>query len=217
MTKPLRVLIVSEFPYEGMVIGGVQSAVQILTEALSKLSEIEKILVLSFSPGIDADHVEHWNEKLTIHHVAGQRRFLLPTRSFFDLVKGKAIARAFRPGQKSPVVRAFRLCLADTTEERVLLSTQLKKIALFACVVDQARPEAFSDALQRRPLPLEDVPPELQELSRTPCRGTSAGALLLTSARSVVGYTQHVPASEGCVVQSVIDVSAGEKLADDAF
>ncbi len=95
--KPLRVLIVSEFPYKGNIVGGVQSAVQILAEALSKLSAVEKVLVMSFNTEIDSDQVEQWNEKLTVHHVAGQRRLSLPTSSFYDFLKGKKIADAFRP------------------------------------------------------------------------------------------------------------------------
>lgn len=95
--KPLRVLVVSEFPYKGNIVGGVQSAVQILAEAMAKLPSVEQLLVLSFNPLIDADEIEVRNDKLAIHHVAGQRKLLLPTGSFFDLQKGKKIARAFRP------------------------------------------------------------------------------------------------------------------------
>ncbi|MEO8167245.1 MAG: glycosyltransferase family 4 protein [bacterium] len=95
--KPLRVLIVSEFPYKGNIVGGVQSAVQILAEALSKLSAVEKVLVMSFNTEIDSDNVEQWNDKLTVHQVAGQRRLSLPTSSFYDFLKGKKIADAFRP------------------------------------------------------------------------------------------------------------------------
>ncbi|MEK7250763.1 MAG: hypothetical protein AAB209_10120, partial [Bacteroidota bacterium] len=46
--KPLRVLMISEFPYKGEVVGGVQSAVEVLATALSRLPDIAKILVLSF-------------------------------------------------------------------------------------------------------------------------------------------------------------------------
>ena len=95
--KPLRVIIVSEFPHNGTIVGGVQSAVQILAEALVKLPSVEKLLVMSFNPFIDTDDVEIRNEKLTIHHIAGQRRFTLPTGSILDFLKGKNIADAFRP------------------------------------------------------------------------------------------------------------------------
>lgn len=95
--KPLRVLMVSEFPYDGNIVGGVQSAVQILAEALVRLPSVEKVLVLSFNPDLDSDHIEMWNDKLTIHHIAGQRRFALPTASMLDFLRGKKIADAFRP------------------------------------------------------------------------------------------------------------------------
>ena len=95
--KQLRVLMVSEFPYKGVVVGGVQSAVEILATALSRLPDIAKILVLSFKSEIDEDLVTNMNDKLTIHHVAGQRRLTLPTESIFDFLKAKRIAKEFRP------------------------------------------------------------------------------------------------------------------------
>ncbi|MEK7672003.1 MAG: glycosyltransferase family 4 protein, partial [Bacteroidota bacterium] len=95
--KPLRVLMISEFPYKGEVVGGVQSAVEVLATALSRLPDIAKILVLSFKSEIDEDLVTNINDKLTIHHVAGQRRLTLPTESIFDFLKAKRIAKEFRP------------------------------------------------------------------------------------------------------------------------
>lgn len=97
MDKPLRVLMVSEFPHKGVVVGGVQSAVEVLATALSRLPDIAKIRVLSFKSDIDEDLVTNVNDKLTIHHVAGQRRLALPTESIFDFLKAKRIAKEFRP------------------------------------------------------------------------------------------------------------------------
>jgi glycosyltransferase involved in cell wall biosynthesis len=64
---------------------------------LSRLPDIAKILVLSFKSEIDEDLVTNINDKLTIHHVAGQRRLTLPTESIFDFLKAKRIAKEFRP------------------------------------------------------------------------------------------------------------------------
>ncbi len=95
--QPLRVMIVSEFPYNGVVIGGVQSAVQILAEALSCFDAIEKVLVVSFNLRITKDEIIRVNEKLTVHQLAGQRHLGLPTMSVFDYLKAAAIAREFKP------------------------------------------------------------------------------------------------------------------------
>lgn len=95
--KPLRVMMVSEFPFNGVVVGGVQSAVQILIQSLAKRDDIEHVLVLCFCPTLERDQVERWNEKLTVYYAAGQKRFLLPTHSFWDFQKGKKVARTFQP------------------------------------------------------------------------------------------------------------------------
>jgi glycosyltransferase involved in cell wall biosynthesis len=95
--RPLRVMMVSEFPFNGVVVGGVQSAVQILVEALAKREDVEEVLLLSFRPSLERDQIERWNEKLTVHYAVGQERFLLPTQSFWDYQKAKHIAHRFHP------------------------------------------------------------------------------------------------------------------------
>jgi len=93
----LRVMMVSEFPFEGVVVGGVQSAVEILAKALSRHEGIEEVLVLSFNAALDRDVREQVNEKLTVYHAAGQRRFSLPTMSLLNYLKAKRVAAEFRP------------------------------------------------------------------------------------------------------------------------
>lgn len=95
--KPLRVVVVSEFPYKGVIVGGVQSAVEVFVNALSRREEIEAVLVVSFSRTVDCDEVVCVNDKLTVHFIAGQRSLALPTNSYFDYAKTKRIVRKFRP------------------------------------------------------------------------------------------------------------------------
>lgn len=93
----LRVLMVSEYPLHGVVVGGVQSAVEMLAKALSKHSCIEEVLVLSFNSRIDRNIHERVNEKLSVYHARGQRRFSLPTMAMLDYLKAKHIASEFKP------------------------------------------------------------------------------------------------------------------------
>jgi glycosyltransferase involved in cell wall biosynthesis len=95
--KPLRVAVISEFPYHGVIVGGVHSAVDVLVRAISQLPEIEKVLVVSFLPRLDRDEIVALNEKLIVHYAAGQRRLALPTDSYLDFVKAKRILKAFEP------------------------------------------------------------------------------------------------------------------------
>jgi glycosyltransferase involved in cell wall biosynthesis len=95
--RPLRVMMVSEFPFNHVVVGGVQSAVQILVEALAKRDDIEEVLLLSFLPSLARDQIEQWNKKLTVHYAVGQKRFLLPTQSYWDFQKAKEVAHRFQP------------------------------------------------------------------------------------------------------------------------
>jgi glycosyltransferase involved in cell wall biosynthesis len=95
--RPLRVMMVSEFPFNHVVVGGVQSAVQILVEALAKRDDVEEVLLLSFLPSLARDQIERWNKKLTVHYAVGQKRFLLPTQSYWDLQKAKEVAHRFQP------------------------------------------------------------------------------------------------------------------------
>lgn len=93
----LRILMVSEYPVNGVIVGGVQSAVEILATALSQLPGVAEILVMSFNNETRKDVITEVNDKLTVHHVAGQRRLSLPTMSMFDFLRAKRIAKGFRP------------------------------------------------------------------------------------------------------------------------
>lgn len=95
--KPLRVLLVSDFPYKGTVRGGVESAVQILASALSESEDVEAVRVVNFRMDRKNDEIVKVNDKLVVHYLAGQRHLALPTRSLFDVMKAKRIADVFRP------------------------------------------------------------------------------------------------------------------------
>ncbi|MBI5470762.1 MAG: glycosyltransferase family 4 protein [Ignavibacteriae bacterium] len=95
--KPLRIMLISDYPYKGVIIGGLESAVQILAKALSELQAVEKVLVVNFRTNIDRDETVAINDKLDIAYVIGQKHYALPTKSYFDLVNARRIAAQFRP------------------------------------------------------------------------------------------------------------------------
>ncbi|MBX2991950.1 MAG: glycosyltransferase family 4 protein [Bacteroidetes bacterium] len=95
--KPLRILLVSDFPYMGNVRGGVESAAQILASALSDSELVEAVCVVNFRMDRWKDEIVRLNDKLVVHYLAGQRHLALPTRSIVDMRKAKRIAKVFRP------------------------------------------------------------------------------------------------------------------------
>lgn len=95
--RGLRVLMVSDFPRNGVVVGGLESAVQILAQALAESPEVEALRVMNFRSELERDELVHVNEKLSVLHLAGQRRFALPTRAFLDFRRARRLAAEFRP------------------------------------------------------------------------------------------------------------------------
>lgn len=95
--KGLRVLMVSDFPRNGVVVGGLESAVQILVQALAESPDVEALRVLNFRSELDRDETVRVNEKLTVLHLAGQRRLALPTRSYLDFRRARKLADEFQP------------------------------------------------------------------------------------------------------------------------
>lgn len=97
LARGLRVLVVSDFPHHGVVVGGLESAVQILVQALAESPQVHAIRVMNFRADIDRDEIVEMNDKLTVHHITGQRKFSLPTRALFDFRRAKKIADEFHP------------------------------------------------------------------------------------------------------------------------
>jgi glycosyltransferase involved in cell wall biosynthesis len=96
-TRGLRVLFVSAYPRNGVTIGGVESAVDALTGAMSSRPDIEAIELMHFRNDIvNYQHLQV-NSKLGVHYMPGQKLWALPTHSWRDYVRAKRIARAFRP------------------------------------------------------------------------------------------------------------------------
>lgn len=88
---------ITEFPRNGKVEGGVESAASILAEALSQSPDVEALTVLNFREDITADETLQVNNKLTVRYLTGQRRLNVPTRAYMSLRKAKKIAREFQP------------------------------------------------------------------------------------------------------------------------
>ena len=95
--KPLRIMMISDYPHNGVVIGGIESAVLILARALSELRDVEKVLVVNFRTDIECDEPLAISEKLTVVHVVGQKHYALPTNSIVNVVKARRIAATFHP------------------------------------------------------------------------------------------------------------------------
>jgi glycosyltransferase involved in cell wall biosynthesis len=93
----LRVLMVSPFPRAGLANGGVAAAVETLALELSARRDVEAIEIVNLRRDITRHEVTVINPKLRVHHLPGQRRAALPTRSWWDYVRTRRIARRFRP------------------------------------------------------------------------------------------------------------------------
>lgn len=96
-TQRLRVVMISEYPRNGNVIGGVQSAVSVLCNALSQHPHIGSLDVVSFSYDIRQVERERVNEVLTVHHIPAQKRFAMATLNIVDGLRLGAIVRRLNP------------------------------------------------------------------------------------------------------------------------
>ncbi len=95
--RPLRVLMLSEYPRNGNVVGGVQSAVSVLCESLSRHPEIESLDVVSFRNDIRQVEVEKHSGTLTVHHIPGQRRLTMLTLHILDGLRLGALVKKVNP------------------------------------------------------------------------------------------------------------------------
>lgn len=95
--RPLRVMMITEFPYHGKVEGGVESAASILAKALSESPDIEALTVLNFREDISADEFIGLSDKLSVRYLTGQKRLNVPTRAYMSLVRARGIAEEFKP------------------------------------------------------------------------------------------------------------------------
>ncbi len=88
---------ITEFPRNGKVEGGVESAASILADALSQSPDVEALTVLNFREDISVDESIRVGEKMSVRYLTGQKRLNVPTRAYMSLLKARRIAEEFKP------------------------------------------------------------------------------------------------------------------------
>jgi hypothetical protein len=130
----------------------------------------------------------------------------------------QAVARAYRKNQTRPTF-VYRLVAAGTVEERCVLRTQTRKLALFAYAVDGCATQAVAGggaALEA--VAAVDLPPVLAELSAAALRPSAAADELFfaaggTFARAPGGHAS--PETAIVVGDSDSDNDGGSGVTDD--
>ncbi len=94
----LKVFMIGTYPVEpGVVVGGVESAMSVLVDALAARDDVEQVTVLRFHHGEASTPYRRESEKIEIHYVRGQYRWRMLTGGLLDLLKARKLVAAADP------------------------------------------------------------------------------------------------------------------------